>query len=257
MIEDAVVLQGAQGLGAGASSVLCFDENVAYISAIYDPDDPRPVNTYCPLVWFAKTSTNATVTNGDNAILRSLRVIQVAIKSHNPRVDSFTYPAGTVIQPNTAPDPDVVYVSLNFGTTAAVAPAFPDAPGTVNDGTIVWEYRGLFDDTSFWEPVVASLPTMLTVDVAAGGTITLSADEAAHDRIKLIGNLAAAVTLVVEPGAAVGWVKSFLNATDDAFTISVQATTGGGALAATIPPQGGTPKAKLLFADDTNVYEYA
>lgn len=180
-----------------------------------------------------------------------------AIKSHNTRVDSFTYPAGTVIQPNTAPDPDVVYVSLNFGTTAAVAPAFPDAPGTVNDGTIVWEYRGLFDDTSFWEPVVASLPTMLTVDVAAGGTITLSADEAAHDRIKLIGNLAAAVTLVVEPGAAVGWVKSFLNATDDAFTISVQATTGGGALAATIPPQGGTPKAKLLFADDTNVYEYA
>lgn len=130
-------------------------------------------------------------------------------------------------------------------------------PGTVDDGTIVWEYRGHFDDTSFWEPVIASLPTMLTVDVSAGGTITLTADEAGHDRIKLTGNLAAAVTLVVEPGSALGWVKSFLNATDDAFSINVQATTGGGALAAPIPPQGGgNPKAKLLFADDTNVYEY-
>jgi hypothetical protein len=52
-------------------------------------------------------------------------------------------------------------------------------------------------------------------------------------------------------------VKSFFNATDDAFAISVKATTGGGALSAPIPAQGaGNPKAKLLFADSTNAYEY-
>ena len=63
--------------------------------------------------------------------------------------------------------------------------------------------------------------------------------------------------VLARSGNANAAIKSFLNATDDAFSINVQATTGGGALAAPIPPQGGgNPKAKLLFADDTNVYEY-
>src|SRR5262249_39217391 len=145
---------------------------------------------------------------------------------------NIAYEVGTVILPHTDGDP--VYVVAKYGTSGAEAPAFANTPGqTYDDGDtengthVVWEWAGTFRDTSFWEPVIASLPTTLTKDVSTSGTITLTPDESAHDRIKLVGTLTSDTTVIVEPGSALGWTKTIHNATSGAYTLIVKSKSDG------------------------------
>lgn len=172
------------------------------------------------------------------------------IKSHNTWTAGGTYEAGILLRPGTAGDP--LFLAQNFGIAGAIIPAFDNTPGAeYTDGTgataIVWKWWGTFDDASIWEPVIAELPTIGTVDVSLAVTTTLTEDEAGHARIKLVGALAEDVTVIVPPGPAVGWSRDIWNATSGAFTLTVKATLGG---AGVVVEHGAVTR---LFANSADV----
>lgn len=146
--------------------------------------------------------------------------------SHNTYATNFTYPAGVVIRPGTTGDP--LYVATTGGTTSGSTPAFANTPGqTYSDGDVTWEWCGVYNDETHWEPAIAERPVMLTKDVSASGTVTLTADESGYARLKLTGTLTSNTTVIVEPGAASGWDKTIWNATTGNYTLTIKATSGG------------------------------
>ena len=169
----------------------------------------------------------------------------VAVSNWLPNI---AYEAGILIRPN-GPSESQLYRARNYGTSTDPKPAFLDTPGaSYTDGTVVWDWWGNADDDSIYEPVIAELPAMVTMDVSAGGTKTLTSDEAAHERIKLTGVLPNSTTVIVEPGAALGWTRTIWNATSGAQTLTVNATAGG---LGVIVREGAIA---VLFCDGTNVF---
>ncbi len=179
---------------------------------------PIPGRPSVPFLWRAKTigSQNATYT----------------------RVANREYPVGvTIVTTSPTLFGDALYCVKTPGKTAnAASPAFPNVPGTlVTDGTLVWEWCGIYvsDDTAsnigldFWETLLTTLPTTFTKDVSAGGTITLDLLDAACERLKFTGVLPGNTVVIVPPGPALGWTKTVENATTGPYTLTIRSTVGG------------------------------
>lgn len=90
----------------------------------------------------------------------------------------------------------------------------------------------------------ADAPDMAVKDVSAAGTITLTEDEASHERIKFNGSPAGALSVVVDAGAATGWVRTFWNACGQ--TVTVKGSSGDTGIAIL----DGT--VTQIFSDGTN-----
>jgi Pectate lyase superfamily protein len=118
-------------------------------------------------------------------------------------------------------------------------------PGPVIDGEVTWDAYGT--DASQWDPLISESPTMLTKSVAGSGTVTLTEDESAHSSFKLTGTLTGEVTVIVAPGPAAAWTRTFINATTGAFRLTIKTTSGGSGIDV---PQG---TARMLNGDGTDI----
>jgi hypothetical protein len=85
---------------------------------------------------------------------------------------------------------------------------------------------------------------MLTKDVSAGGTITLTEDEAAHERLKFSGSPASGLSVVVPGGAGIGWCRTFWNSSGQ--QIIVKGSAGDSGVA--VP----TARAYQILSDGSN-----
>ncbi len=139
-----------------------------------------------------------------------------------------------------------IWRALNEGSSGApgTEPAWgtPTSYTTKVDNQITWEFVGSATET--FEPVITQAPTMLSKSVAAGGTITLTEDEAAHERIKFTGSPGGALSVVVPAGAGTGWSRDFWNASTQ--TVTVKGSGGDTGVAVT---SGSTLS---IFSDGTN-----
>lgn len=160
-------------------------------------------------------------------------------------------PAGSIVRPGTPGDS--VFRKQDGEKTGATQPIWGDNPGTYADGNSKWDWWGTFndpDDPTAWEPVITESPTMLVKnvkDVDMPWTITLTEDEAAHQRITFTGQLMANTTVTVPAGPARGWVRLFFNDSSGAFSLTVLSSPGDQGVAV---PQG---KSQLLWHDGTHV----
>jgi hypothetical protein len=96
----------------------------------------------------------------------------------------------------------------------------------LRDGDISWEFWS-FDDPTAWEPLISQAPTLVDVDVSAGGTITLTSEQAAHAVLRFTGDIRSNVEVIVEPGPSEFWTKTFVNATTGGYGLRVRATDSG------------------------------
>lgn len=137
-----------------------------------------------------------------------------------------------------------VWRALSEGTSGLVEPSWgsPSSYTTKVDNNFTWEFVGPAGGS--FEPVITQAPTMLSKNVAAGGTITLTEDEAAHERVKFTGAPGGALSVVVPAGAGTGWMRTFWNACGQ--TVTVKGSGGDTGVAVT----DGTTV--MVFSDGTN-----
>jgi hypothetical protein len=131
------------------------------------------------------------------------------------------------------------------GITSGSLPSFVSDPTT--DGSVTWDKYGSTspsDSTFGTEPLIIEAPTMLSKDVSAGGTINLTEDESAHERIKFTGAPGAGVNVVVTAGAGAGWCRVFWNTCGQ--NVTVKAAGGDAGIA--VP----TATAYQLLSDGAN-----
>ena len=101
-------------------------------------------------------------------------------------------------------------------------------PGVVlHDGDVSWEFWGSEGDPTAWEPLITQAPTLVDVDVSAGGTIALTAEEWAHARLRFTGSPTSDVDVMVKPSPDEFWTKTFVNATASERGVRVRATDAG------------------------------
>ena len=170
--------------------------------------------------------------------------------------ESVTYDEGILISPDdpaTANGP--IYRAMTAGVASTCKPAFADTPGQrYTDGGVLWEWWGNIGssppttiDDSIWEPVISELPTMLTKSVAGSSNVKFTEDEGGHARFKFTGELTGNITVAVPAGPAIGWCRSFWNATTGAFTLTVANTVGGTGVVVV------AMTVAVLFSDGTTV----
>lgn len=90
--------------------------------------------------------------------------------------------------------------------------------------------------SGFWDFIITQSPTLTSVDVdAVGATLVMSPDDAAYERVKLVGVVStAALTLVMPNGASGGFTRFIWNGS--LRTITVQMAGGGGGTTVVIMP---------------------
>jgi hypothetical protein len=155
------------------------------------------------------------------------------------------FAAGTVIQPGGAAGA-ICYRARTGGQTSSNQPSF-DGANSFPDGELTWDPWGQADDFTAWDPVITESPTMLTKSIAGGASVTLTDDEAAHQRIQFTGTLTGNVTVTVPPGPATGWLRVFFNNTTGGFTLTVNGSVTDPGVAV---PQ---TKSQMLWSDGTTV----
>jgi hypothetical protein len=184
------------------------------------------------------------------------RVKAVGGVSVNNWGKNLTYEAGILIRPwPSGINGDPLYLALNYGRTGETKPAFKNEPGeTYEDGpgveipSVKWEWWGNAGNDAIYEPVIHEFPSTAAVAVTGGATVSLTEDQAGHARIRFTGVLTQNVKVVVPPGPARGWTRTFWNATTGPFALTLAATPTGGT--GVVVAQG---TVCTLFCDGTNV----
>ncbi len=164
------------------------------------------------------------------------------------------YPGGVTIQTNGGGTGTAVYYAKVGGKAGNSLPAFANTPGTTYpDGEITWEWCGTHvNDASapkfrdFWEPVIDSLPSRLDKSVAGTGSIALTNQEFGYARMRFTGVLTGDRTVIIDPGSALGWMKTIWNDTTGDFSLTVKSDSGG---AGVVIERGNT---RVILADSTN-----
>ena len=154
-------------------------------------------------------------------------------------------PAGSIVRPGTPGDS--IFRKRDGEKTGQNQPSWTDTPGSYQDGASTWDWWGKYGDVTAWEPVITESPTMLVKDVRRPWTVTLTEDEAAHQRIQFSGQLPDDITIIVPPGPAKGWVRLFFNNTSGPYSLTVQ---GSGTDPGISVPQG---RSQMLWHDGTTV----
>ncbi len=131
----------------------------------------------------------------------------------------------------------------DFRQPASTIDALPGISGAVN-------VQASLDNIASFMANVGDA-TSVSVDISAGGVITLNASEASHQRIKLIGALPNNTKVIIPAGTAVGWVKAIWNATTVSHTVTIAATGGDTGV---IIPQSAV---SWVYSDGTNAQVFA
>jgi hypothetical protein len=164
-----------------------------------------------------------------------------------PFVAGATYSAEIKVTPTI--DNGHVYKVLSITTgVAGTEPSWPTGPFgsglTVTSGGVTFQEVGAASLWQHFGPVGDDDLRMLSKNVTAGGTISLTELESNHSRIKFTGTPSSGLSVILTAGPAIGWVRTFWNTSGQ--TVTVKGSSGDTGV--TIP----TGTAYTTLSDGTN-----